>query len=58
MRIGAGFLPLLAVTLLVLNGKTAWVGERFRNSMLSVVVLVAALVFFVVAGTLEVIGKF
>jgi Mn2+/Fe2+ NRAMP family transporter len=52
--VGAGFLPLLALALLVMNGRTAWVGERFRNRPVTAVVLAAAVVFFVVAGLLDV----
>ncbi len=43
---GAVFIPLLALTLLILNGKTAWVGERFRNRWPTVLVLLLALLFF------------
>lgn len=41
---GAAFIPLLAVVLLILNGRRAWVG-RFVNRWPTVGVLVAALVF-------------
>jgi len=44
--IGATFIPLLALALLFLNGRRAWVGEGFRNQPLTVIVLVAALAFF------------
>ena len=56
--IGAGFLPLLALALLLLNGRRAWVGEKMRNGVLAVVVLVAALVFFAIAGAVHVAGQF
>ena len=52
--IGAGFLPLLAVALLLLNGRGDWVGERFRNRPLTVLALAAAVLFFAVAGLLDV----
>ncbi|MHC4219045.1 MAG: Nramp family divalent metal transporter [Planctomycetota bacterium] len=41
--IGAGFIPLLALALLILNGRTAWVGRRFRNRPLTAMVLFVAL---------------
>lgn len=53
--VGAGFLPLLALALLVLNGREAWVGA-LRNGVLAKVVLWLALVFFVVAGGVHVWG--
>ena len=48
--IGATFLPLLAIALLVLNGRADWVGERFRNGPATVVVLLATLAFFLWIG--------
>jgi len=44
--IGATFIPLLALALLVLNGRSEWVGEGFRNRPLTTVVLAATLAFF------------
>lgn len=44
--IGATFVPLLALVLLVLNGRAAWVGEQNRNRPATTGVLVAILVFF------------
>ncbi len=52
--IGAGFLPLLALVLLVLNGRTRWIGREHRNRPATVAVLVAILVFFAIAGVLQV----
>lgn len=43
--IGATFIPLLALVLLILNGRAAWVGQQSRNRPLTVGVLVAILVF-------------
>jgi len=43
--IGACFLPLLALTLLLLNGRRAWVGD-LRNGWASVAGLLATLAFF------------
>lgn len=47
---GALLLPLIAVTLLVMNNRNEWVGERFRASGVVNAVLVAALAFFAYAG--------
>ena len=44
--VGAAFMPLLAVVLLVMNGRKKWVGPENRNSPLTVAVLLATLVFF------------
>ena len=43
--IGAMFIPMLAVVLLVLNGRRAWMGE-FVNKPITIIVLFATLVFF------------
>lgn len=48
--VGATFLPLLALALLILNGRRAWVGARFRNRWPTALTLTATIVFFVVAG--------
>jgi hypothetical protein len=44
--IGAWFFPFLALALLLLNGRSAWVGRSYRNRPLTVAVLVAVLGFF------------
>ena len=44
--IGAWFIPMLVLVLLVLNGRGDWVGERFINRPLTVAALVAVLLFF------------
>lgn len=44
--LGALFLPLLALTLLLLNGRSQWVGEAGRNPLWISVALGACLVFF------------
>ena len=44
--IGATFIPLLALILLLLNGRVDWVGERSRNRPVTTGVLVAILVLF------------
>ncbi len=43
---GALFLPLLALTLLVMNNRVAWVGKSFTNPLWINAVLVAAVIFF------------
>jgi len=43
--VGATFIPLLALVLLLLNGRSAWVGEKSRNRPVTVGVLVAILIF-------------
>jgi Mn2+/Fe2+ NRAMP family transporter len=44
--IGAAFMPLLAVTLLILNGRRAWVGDDLRNRWPAVAGLALTLGFF------------
>ncbi|MBT3375229.1 MAG: Nramp family divalent metal transporter [Lentisphaerae bacterium] len=56
--IGAGFMPFMACTLLYLNGRKKLVGEKWRNRIPTVIALVATLVFFTVAGWLQVRKKF
>jgi Mn2+/Fe2+ NRAMP family transporter len=51
--IGAAFMPILALTLLLLNGRARWIGERYRNSGPMSAVLAAILLFFLVAGWLS-----
>ncbi|MAF67481.1 MAG: iron transporter [Planctomycetes bacterium] len=51
--VGAMFVPLLAVCLLVLNSRAKWIGARHTNRPLTVVVLIGILVFFVCAGWLK-----
>jgi hypothetical protein len=45
--IGAWFFPVLALALLIFNGRSLWVGRKFRNGPVSVAALVVVLVFFV-----------
>ncbi len=47
---GAAFLPLLAIVLLVLNTRSAWVGRRFRSGPWGVIALLVTLAFFAWAG--------
>jgi hypothetical protein len=51
--IGAMFLPLVALTLLILNNRTDWVGAEFRSGPLINAVLAAALLFFGYLGAGE-----
>jgi len=44
--VGAWFFPFLALALLLLNGRSAWVGRDYRNRPLTVAVLLAVLSFF------------
>jgi Natural resistance-associated macrophage protein-like len=43
---GALLFPFLALALLVFNGQSAWVGRDFSNRPLTIIALVAVLVFF------------
>jgi Mn2+/Fe2+ NRAMP family transporter len=44
--VGAWFFPFLALALLLLNGRSAWVGRTHRNRPVTVAVLVGVLGFF------------
>jgi hypothetical protein len=44
--VGAAFVPMLAAVLLILNGRGDWVGEKYKNSWPTVLVLVGTLLFF------------
>ncbi|MCB9851975.1 MAG: Nramp family divalent metal transporter [Phycisphaerales bacterium] len=48
--LGAFFMPLLALTLLIMNNRRAWVGDRFRSGWLINALLAATLIFFAVVG--------
>ena len=50
---GALFMPLLAIVLIILNGKEKWVGNS-RNRPATVIVLLGVLVLFLVFGFLQV----
>ncbi|MHC4995200.1 MAG: Nramp family divalent metal transporter [Planctomycetota bacterium] len=52
---GSLFIPLLALTLLVMNGRFKWVGDR-KNGALGVIGLCAVLVFFGVLGWMKWLG--
>jgi Mn2+/Fe2+ NRAMP family transporter len=51
---GALFMPILAITLLILNGRARWVGEGYTNRPLTSAVLVVILLFFLMAGWLTI----
>jgi Mn2+/Fe2+ NRAMP family transporter len=44
--VGATFIPFLAIALLLLNGRSDWVGEQYRNRPATIAVLLATLAFF------------
>jgi hypothetical protein len=46
-------LPLLTLTLLVMNNRREWVGEEFRSGPVINAVLVIALLFFCYLGATE-----
>lgn len=48
---GAALFPVLALALLVFNGRSSWVGAEFRNRPATVVALLAVLVFFTFIGS-------
>ena len=49
---GAVFMPMLALVLLLLNSRSAWIGERYRNHPVTSLFLLLILIFFVTAGYL------
>jgi hypothetical protein len=55
--LGAIVMPLLAAALLVLNGRSDWVGRAYRNRPLTVAVLVAVLLFFIYAAYVTIVTK-
>lgn len=44
--IGAWFFPVLVLALLILNGRSSWVGKSYRNRPLTMVALTGVLLFF------------
>lgn len=48
--IGAAFFPVLALGLLIFNGRSAWVGAAYRNRVTTQIALIAAISFFVWIG--------
>jgi Mn2+/Fe2+ NRAMP family transporter len=51
--LGAAFVPLLAIVILILGGRTAWIGREFRNHPLMILLLGAVIVLSVAAGYYE-----
>jgi Mn2+/Fe2+ NRAMP family transporter len=56
--VGALFIPLLAIVLLLLNGRSTWVGSRHKNSLATNLLLLVTLLFFLWAGWLQIRSKF
>ncbi len=56
--VGAAFVPMLAATLLVLNGRSQWVTAQYTNKRLTVLVLAGTLIVFVAAAALEIYEAF
>ena len=50
---GASFMPLLAIVLLILNGREEWVGKRYRNGPWTSLVLPGTIAFFLTAAYLR-----
>jgi Mn2+/Fe2+ NRAMP family transporter len=51
--VGALFIPLLALALLLLNGRNAWVGREHRNGVLATMVLLLSVALFLFFGYLQ-----
>ena len=56
--VGVLFVPMLAAALLRMNGKTGWIGSRYRNRPWTSAVLASILIFFLLAGYLGVEATF
>jgi Mn2+/Fe2+ NRAMP family transporter len=54
---GALFMPMLALTLLAMNTRTKWVGEKFRNPWWINLTLAATLLLFAYIGYLQLTDK-
>jgi len=52
--VGALFIPLLALALLFLNGRQAWVGRAHRNGVLATLILALSVALFLFFGYLQV----
>jgi hypothetical protein len=51
--LGALFIPMLALVLLILNGQSRWVGKEHRNSPITSLLLIACLAFFMLVFWLK-----
>ena len=47
---GALVMPMIALALLLLNGRRAWVGSQFRNRWFTTLILIAIVIFFAWVG--------
>jgi Mn2+/Fe2+ NRAMP family transporter len=56
--VGALFIPMLAAVLLVLNGRASFIGEKYRNTWRTSLVLVGALLLFAFVAAIEVRDNF
>jgi len=56
--VGAGFIPFLAFVLLYLNAPATRIGGQFKNRWFTNVILVGSLIFFLLAGALQIHGMF
>ena len=52
--LGSLFMPLLALTLLIMNNRREWVGNSFRSGVITNTVLIITLAFFVYVGYTQV----
>ncbi len=52
--VGAIFIPMLAIVLLILNGNRELVGDEYRNSRVVSLLLVVTLIVFLAAGGLQI----
>lgn len=55
---GALFMPLLALTLLLMNNRRSWVGPEFRTRWMANALLILTLAFFATIGVQEILGAF
>ncbi len=55
--LGSLFLPLLALTLLIMNNNKKWIGKEYRNGITANIVLIITLVFFIYIGISKIIGS-
>ncbi len=56
--LGSLFMPLLALTLLLLNNRARWVGASMRNGWITNIVLVSTLLFFSYVAVLKAVQTF
>jgi Mn2+/Fe2+ NRAMP family transporter len=56
--VGAVFIPMLAVALLMLNGRAKLIGRASRNSPLTTLLLITTLIVFIIAGGFQIAGTF